>query len=1386
MVSDYIVPPIQPTPDSGPWYHSVLGKIENAQNKHFGTRDAALARASVQYGNESVDEFYYRALGEIWEEVQYVLSNFVSLDDLDRHEFSFTHSNKAVPAMEQDWDVLIRNDALPEDELLSIEIIDKDGYRTQLDVFDVDVDGLDLQLVMDKESFSTSYIDKAFEAMEVDVYSGTFDMRDEYNLYKTTIKPDAKVFDMSGKDIEITRLVNTKPLTNTVTSDILQYQLFSDRAAGYRNVTEIVIEGVSYKPESGETFKTTDEIVETLFGNTDVVIYTNEVESPGSRSMYVINQDSVNLELASAEEIARFNQDVKIKYVQTSKSLDLTTLMKNLQAGDITQAEYDEFVALLVDPSEEAAETAKIKLYGTTPTNVVDDIQKIGTLDYQGWFHNTPIVQLITTIDENNLEIYIKNKSGELVRLELDDTAQIGENAIQNSPRFEKGRFALIGILKNVGDEDNPRYQIDLYSKNPDELSKLEEVLPASLDPFNIPEGTPYELIPDTPKIPDEPGMLGKLYANYNQLPNKYMELTLPLGLRQWGITSFSDFNPKQFEQIAERILNNTASDEDLTRFYILLISNSEEYAYGTHTFKRSDSIADRVKVGIFSDRTPGSIIAVDDGPAWRIFLQGPPDGIYEKTWRDIIRAFGGDLSFTNVVQDLVNGVGQFQDLQERARKVILDKHSQLYNHVDDFLILFRTGRVLDQYHWTSGSKSQIAAEGVRNQTADFLGHASGDYRNQAYIIHKNDFIDLEALGLSFSKEREVMILTEATKVEGALIETQSNTSKGQLTQDDIKRVIANWDDIVQNLPPDGVRIGFDIDYTKRINEYGQSTQKFFDEVITGSNPAYHPKTNYRPIIQFSDKRLKDAQGLYNTLVANSGNFNTHIFTSIPTFYETQIVKAAALSSPSVIEAIIAPAESGSAAEYLDILAGRGTSLPVEGQSRKIRILDIAGTEGTWAKLVGQLLPNAEVNVLDPNREAAEVFHKLPVQNVGYINEAYTPFPENYKLPYIEAENILYWNGYLPDSQNYDVIHESMGFQFMDVDRAAQIEDLKTRLNPDGVLFLEEKFILPEEIYVSNEITKDDFKRQYYDSEQMILKSEEALGFMESRLATLDEVMVSLQKNFKNVVQYWDAGNFKGFVASDGPAAETFVEEIKHLDTTLTAHPYSTNPTPAEVKVAVNRGIARLGFDTEFIKQIATDFYNKNIEHMNEVKNVLDKTWDVSKRMGGRAFVSAMPILAPGDILIENAIQKVTPWLDDVGKKLGFARMPLVTSVMLPVYAAYEIALAGAEIVSAAMYAADDSLKKSAGSKKPNILYQQFDWGQEALEEYYDMQEFYNSPTGKAYLEEVDFGSLFMKELEKEKLTQYSPGWSLTKTIWSLLGTMNDEPTQQYYTNWSR
>ena len=42
---------------------------------------------------------------------------------------------------------------------------------------------------------------------------------------------------------------------------------------------------------------------------------------------------------------------------------------------------------------------------------------------------------------------------------------------------------------------------------------------------------------------------------------------------------------------------------------------------------------------------------------------------------------------------------------------------------------------------------------------------------------------------------------------------------------------------------------------------------------------------------------MQIAIDIYNKYVLNGGEFNQHIFTSIPTFYETQIVKAQALEN---------------------------------------------------------------------------------------------------------------------------------------------------------------------------------------------------------------------------------------------------------------------------------------------------------------------------------------------------------------------------------------------------------------------------------------------------------------------------------------------------------
>ena len=135
-----------------------------------------------------------------------------------------------------------------------------------------------------------------------------------------------------------------------------------------------------------------------------------------------------------------------------------------------------------------------------TPTNVVDDFKKIATLDYPNQWHNTPTVKLVEAIAENNLDIYIKKTNGEFVKLGLDDTAKIGKNVIQNSPMFDKGKLAVYNSIRTVGFGDNRKFELDFYSRNTDELIKLQEALiDVNFDPLVYPEGTPFQLLPDTP-----------------------------------------------------------------------------------------------------------------------------------------------------------------------------------------------------------------------------------------------------------------------------------------------------------------------------------------------------------------------------------------------------------------------------------------------------------------------------------------------------------------------------------------------------------------------------------------------------------------------------------------------------------------------------------------------------------------------------------------------------------------------------------------------------------------------------------------------------------------------------------------------------------------------
>ena len=84
--------------------------------------------------------------------------------------------------------------------------------------------------------------------------------------------------------------------------------------------------------------------------------------------------------------------------------------------------------------------------------------------------------------------------------------------------------------------------------------------------------------------------------------------------------------------------------------------------------------------------------------------------------------------------------------------------------------MLWRGGKLNRFYPWQSMSKSPSSAQAVSYQMNQLYG--AGD-TVETYLIHKNNMIDLDALGLSFSNEQEIIVLAEAANKPGAKLDTR-------------------------------------------------------------------------------------------------------------------------------------------------------------------------------------------------------------------------------------------------------------------------------------------------------------------------------------------------------------------------------------------------------------------------------------------------------------------------------------------------------------------------------------------------------------------------------------------------------------------------------------
>ena len=811
--------------------------------------------------------------------------------------------------------------------------------------------------------------------------------------------------------------------------------------------------------------------------------------------------------------------------------------------------------------------------------------------------------------------------------------------------------------------------------------------------------------------------------------------------------TRTRDFDAKDMYR---RIVNGRATDEDITKFFIYLASHSPQSAYANSPFNRPHSIGDIIKIGIFRDI-----------PLTDVIPMGVP--YQEASFLDELTTKNSEIGdeINKVLVELVTEQGQFNNLRERMRKVIMDAHKAVYaNNPNDYFVLWRGGD-LNRFHpWQSFSKSYDSSNQVMMQMKQ-AGFSNTYNVPDTYVVHKNNIIDLDALGLSYADEKEVIVLAE---------EANSQLAKRAIPlykESELPRIRDWWLEArteTSAFPKDGMKI---TNISQPLTDAGQSTQDFFNTVIEGGDPRYMPKTAYQQLIDLNNSNIYKFQDDYNKFIANGGNFNQHIFTSIPTFYEAQVVKMAALSF-LINNNPLQVGEFG-------------------GPAQPYKILDIGGTEGAWAKALAKNNPLVDIAVIDPSRQAKQVFEGGDfVSNAGFIHSAFSHRPEDIDKFFIEqGQQPIRFTGL--QNLKYDVVHESMAFQFMDNDRAGQIKYIKENLlNDNGILIIEEKFLDDNKaIYDANETKKDFFKRQYYTEEQLNNKKFNVLLNMEGKQVSVQEIQRILGENFANVEQYWDAGNFKGFIASDSPVIESFKTGMQELDVSLTNHQYSTSPTNAELKASINKITYNHGTDKKLAGQIAEETVAKNPKFFNSIGRAMARLG-----IAGGAALSAVsrvaPYLAPGDLAIEKAIEKAVPYLDDAAARLGFGRISF--GQILPTYIAYEIGVAAADTVQAALYAYDESQKKAP--QQPGkfqigltklLLPKAYE--EEAIKKSQipgDLQAFYNTPTGQKVVEELDFGSQFMRELDKETISKYSPGWGLTKGLLTLLTTPTEKSDYNY------
>ena len=265
-----------------------------------------------------------------------------------------------------------------------------------------------------------------------------------------------------------------------------------------------------------------------------------------------------------------------------------------------------------------------------------------------------------------------------------------------------------------------------------------------------------------------------------------------------------------------------------------------------------------------------------------------------------------------------------------------------------------------------------------------------------------------------------------------------------------------------------------------------KQTQQFFSDTAKGLNK---PNRNHKPIVKPTNKNI------YYFLNIFSNEFDSHIDTSIPYFLENKLFTIAA----------------------------------IQATFRRANILDIGSSSGAFGATLAYLNNTYTINVIEPNENIAE---NISLTNFKHYKQCFnTTF-----------DDIPIFNTHF----KYEIIRESMTFQFMGLKRIDYLQEVKRRLTSDGIFLTEEKFNLENEtFYQQNEKLKNSFKSKYYSKEQLNKKEDVLIGMRENQYDYNKYVFI-LSQMFTYVELYYRSGNFRGLIATDSlEKLNLFMNEMK-------------------------------------------------------------------------------------------------------------------------------------------------------------------------------------------------------------------------------------------------